>query len=164
MFSLSLEKCQTLRSSWTHSINVTIEPSLSISVSANTLDSMVKQLNIVKIIERINQDQYLGQHKKYFVREMRLVIYSQFLESYKTVTLENMASAFGVTSQFIDGYLKKQLIICYNVYREISEFIASRRLNCKIDKVSGLIESEKVDKRNNLYQTAVKQVENRDYM
>lgn len=42
--------------------------------------------------------------------------------------------------------------------REISEFIASRRLHCKIDKVSGLIESEKVDKRNDLYQQAIKQV------
>jgi 26S proteasome regulatory subunit N7 len=96
-----------------------------------------------RIIDQVAQDQYLGQHKKYFIKEMRLVIYSQFLESYKTVTLQNMASAFGVSPDFID--------------KEISTFIAARRLNCKIDKVSGLIESTKVDKRNNLYQTAVKQ-------
>jgi len=96
-----------------------------------------------RIIEKVSNDQYLGQHKRYFIKEMRLVIYSQFLESYKTVTLQNMAQAFGVSAQFID--------------KEISEFIASRRLNCKIDKVSGLIESEKVDKRINLYQNAIKQ-------
>ncbi len=33
---------------------------------------------------------------------MRIVIYSQFLESYKTVTLDNMAKAFGVSIDFID--------------------------------------------------------------
>lgn len=67
-----------------------------------------------------------------------------------------MAAAFGVSAEFID----KQLILTKpsKIFREISEFIASRRLSCKIDKVSGLIESEKVDKRNNLYQSAIKQV------
>lgn len=59
---------------------------------------------LAKIIDKIAEDQYLGQHKKFFVKEMRLVIYSQFLESYKTVTLENMALAFGVSAQFIDKY------------------------------------------------------------
>jgi len=89
---------------------------------------------------------------------MRLVIYSQFLESYKTVTLQNMATAFGVSPDFIDKYLAIFLNKFSYLQREISTFIAARRLNCKIDKVSGLIESTKVDKRNNLYQTAVKQV------
>lgn len=68
---------------------------------------------------------------------MRVVIYSQFLESYKTVTLESMANAFGVSVSFID--------------RELSELISSKRLNCKIDKVSGIVESERADKRNLLY-------------
>lgn len=97
----------------------------------------------VKIIEKVSADEYLSPHKRYFIKEMRFVIYSQFLESYKTVTLQNMAAAFGVSSDFID--------------REISEFIASRRLTCKIDKVSGVIQSGKADKRNNLYQGALKQ-------
>ena len=42
-------------------------------------------------MDRVSADKYLGDHKKYFEKEMRVVIYSQFLESYKTVTLENMA-------------------------------------------------------------------------
>ena len=50
----------------------------------------------------IEKDQFLKIHRKYFVREMRIVVYSQFLESYKTVTLENMAQAFGVSITFID--------------------------------------------------------------
>lgn len=56
----------------------------------------------VGIIQQVQDDPYLKVHKKYFVREMRVVIYSQFLESYKTVTLKNMADAFGVSVEFID--------------------------------------------------------------
>jgi 26S proteasome regulatory subunit N7 len=56
----------------------------------------------VNIIDQISNDEYLNPHKKYFIREMRLVVYSQFLESYKTVTLGNMAAAFGVSTEFID--------------------------------------------------------------
>lgn len=37
--------------------------------------------------------------------------------------------------------------------------ISSRRLNCKIDKVSGLIESQRIDARNNYYKSALKQGE-----
>ena len=44
----------------------------------------------------------------------------QFLESYKSVTVAMMASAFGVSPAFLDG--------------ELSDFIAAGRLNCKIDK------------------------------
>jgi len=36
------------------------------------------------------------------MREVRTVVYSQFLESYKSVTIEAMAKAFGVTVDFID--------------------------------------------------------------
>jgi 26S proteasome regulatory subunit N7 len=59
------------------------------------------------------------------------------MESYKTVRLNNMAEAFGVSIDFID--------------RELSELIASRRLACKIDKVEGIVETDRIDERNNLY-------------
>ena len=49
---------------------------------------------------------------------------TQFLESYKSVTIQMMASAFGVSAAFLDG--------------ELSEFIAAGRLNCKIDKARAL--------------------------
>lgn len=57
-----------------------------------------------KIIEQLNNG-YLTTHKKYFVKEMRIVAYSQFLESYKTVTIKSMAEAFGVSVDFIDKYI-----------------------------------------------------------
>lgn len=71
-----------------------------------------------------------------------MVIYSQFLESYKTVRLESMATEFGVSPEFLD--------------RELSELISARRLPCKIDKVSGIIETDPTDERNKLYKNAVK--------
>jgi hypothetical protein len=46
---------------------------------------------------------------------------AQFLESYKSVTLESMARAFGVSVDFID--------------RELVDFIVAGRLPAKIDKV-----------------------------
>ena len=58
-------------------------------------------------MDKISADKYLSDHKKFYEKEMRVVIYSQFLESYKTVTLENMASSFGVSVKFIDMVIKK---------------------------------------------------------
>ena len=53
-----------------------------------------------------------------------------------------MAQAFGVSVEFMD--------------RELSELISSRRLVCKIDKVAGVVESQRIDERNNLYKQALK--------
>ncbi len=60
---------------------------------------------------------------------MRLVAYAQFLESYKSVTMESMATAFDVGLPFLD--------------EEISGFICAGRLSAKIDKVAGIIETRR---------------------
>ena len=49
------------------------------------------------------------------------VAFMQFLESYKSVTLSSMATAFGVSVDFID--------------QELVDFIVAGRLPAKIDKV-----------------------------
>lgn len=67
----------------------------------------------------------------------------QFLESYKTVTLHQMALAFGVSSTFLDA--------------ELAEFIASGRLNCKVDKVAGVLETTRPDVKSALYHSVIKQ-------
>ncbi len=54
---------------------------------------------------------------------------TQFLESYKSVTLNSMASSFDVTSDFLD--------------HEIAELIVAGRINAKIDKVAGVIETSR---------------------
>lgn len=53
----------------------------------------------------------------------------QFLESYKSVTLQSMADAFGISVDFID--------------EEVAEFIVDGRLPAKIDRVAGVIETKR---------------------
>lgn len=53
----------------------------------------------------------------------------QFLESYKSVTIDSMAAAFDVSPSFLD--------------EEVADFIVAGRLNAKIDKVAGIIETNR---------------------
>ncbi|KAL6559670.1 proteasome regulatory particle subunit [Orobanche gracilis] len=95
------------------------------------------------LTEHIKLDRYLHPHFRYYMREIRTVVYSQFLESYKSVTIEAMAKAFGVSMDFIDV--------------ELSRFIAAGKLHCKIDKVAGVLETNRPDTKNALYQSTIKQ-------
>ncbi|CAI9271962.1 unnamed protein product [Lactuca saligna] len=90
-----------------------------------------------RITEYINLDRYLHPHFRLYMREIRTVVYSQFLESYKSVTVEAMAKAFSVTVDFID--------------LELSLFIAVGKLHCKIDKVACVLETSRLDANNALY-------------
>ncbi|KAL2347004.1 hypothetical protein Fmac_001004 [Flemingia macrophylla] len=93
--------------------------------------------------EKIKLDRYLHPHFRYYMREVRTTVYSQYLESYKSVTIDAMAKAFRVTLDFID--------------LEVSRFIASGRLHCKIDRLSGVLETNRPDGSNTLYQATIKQ-------
>jgi len=98
---------------------------------------------LVGISSTIKADYYMCRHYNYFVREIRIVAYKQFLESYMSVTMESMAREFGVSTDFLD--------------KEISHFIAAGRLTAKIDKVGGAIESSRPDAVNTHYQATIKQ-------
>lgn len=52
----------------------------------------------------LKRDFFLSAHSTFIVREMRIRAYSQTLQSYKCVTLEALANAFGVSVDFIDRY------------------------------------------------------------
>lgn len=52
--------------------------------------------------DTMKADRYLAPHYRYYVREMRILAYSQLLESYRSLTLQYMAEAFDVTVEFID--------------------------------------------------------------
>lgn len=41
--------------------------------------------------------------------------------------------------------------------RELSRFIAAGKLHCKIDKVAGVLETNRPDSKNALYQATIKQ-------
>ena len=99
--------------------------------------------SFVEILDVIKKDKYLSSHLDYFSREMRLVAYRQFLEAFKSVTMANMAEAFGITKEFLDI--------------ELSNFIYNGKLNCKIDKVSGIIESSRTNRKAELFNNTVKQ-------
>lgn len=98
---------------------------------------------LVKVSEQLRADEYLRPHLRYYLREIRGVVYSQFLESYKSVTLDSMATAFGVSPAFLD--------------QELADFIVAGRLSAKIDKVAGVIETNRPDTKNYLYQQTIKQ-------
>lgn len=99
--------------------------------------------SFVKVIDLIRADRYLMRHVKYFMRSMRLNAYRQFLASYRSVKLEAMANDFGVSASFIDT--------------ELSSFISSGKLTCKIDKVAGVVESNEADARSQVYVEIIKQ-------
>ena len=69
-------------------------------------------------------------HARFYVREMRIRAYSQLLESYWSLTLESLSTAFDVSTDFIDA--------------ELARFIALRGLKCTIDnlKVNGVVETD----------------------
>lgn len=50
----------------------------------------------------LRNDRLLAPHYRYYVRQIRISAYSQLLESYRSLTLDYMAQAFGVSTTFMD--------------------------------------------------------------
>lgn len=93
--------------------------------------------------EFLQSSRYLAPHTSYFVREMRRKAYAQLLESYKTLSLKSIAEAFGVSVAFLDA--------------DLSKFIPQKKLNCVIDRVNGIIITNRPDNKNAQYQQVIKQ-------
>jgi 26S proteasome regulatory subunit N7 len=91
----------------------------------------------------LKKDRYLFPHYAFYIREMKVKGYTQLLESYRSLTLTFMAEAFGVTEDYID--------------KELSRFIADGRLHCRIDKVRGIVITNRPDSKNAQYQASIKQ-------
>lgn len=87
-------------------------------------------------------DVYLETHSNYFLRSMRLRAYQQFLESYRSVKMASMAKEFGVSDAFLD--------------KELASFISSNMLNCKVDKVNGIVHVNRTHSKNAHYQDIIK--------
>ncbi|KAJ2778022.1 proteasome regulatory particle subunit [Coemansia javaensis] len=93
--------------------------------------------------DHLRVSRYLSAHRLYHAREMRIRGYAQLLESYLSLTIKSMADAFGVTQEFID--------------QELSRFAAAGRLHCVIDKVGGIVVTNRPDTKNAQYQNTIKQ-------
>ncbi|KAH6571603.1 hypothetical protein BASA60_007075 [Batrachochytrium salamandrivorans] len=98
---------------------------------------------IALVEQSIQDDHFLNVHYKYYVREMRIRVYGQLLESYRSLTIESMANLFGVSEEWIDS--------------DLSKFISAGRLHAVIDKVGGIIETNRPDAKNAQYQNSIKQ-------
>lgn len=100
---------------------------------------------LVDITDEMKKDRYTAPHVRFYTRELRIRAYGQFLESYKSVTLKSMAQEFGLSIAFLDT--------------ELSRFIAAGRLNAKIDKVGGIIETSRYigGAKNTYYHQTIKQ-------
>jgi len=97
--------------------------------------------SVVGVEDVLLADRYLARHCRFIIRELVVLGYKQFLDSYKSVTLESMGGAFGVSAGFID--------------LQLSRFIAAGRLTAKIDKVSGVVETNRPDLRNSEYKELI---------
>ncbi len=108
----------------------------------------------------LSQDRYLYEHRGWYVREMRLRGYQQLLQSYRVVGLQSMANDFGVTVDFLDRYILSKPNIGPNLtnhHRDLAKFIAADRIPCTIDRVKGIIETNRPDDKNKQYADVVKQ-------
>lgn len=99
----------------------------------------------------------LAPHARYYVREMRIKAYQQLLESYRSLTLERMSRSFGVSEAFVDRCVHvNQTLLTFS---DLSRFIANGRISCTIDKVSGVITTDKLSTQNKtvIYEQFLKQ-------
>lgn len=96
---------------------------------------------MVEVQAILLSDRFFQPHTGYIMRELHVLGYKQFLDSYKSVTLDRMAKSFGVTPYFLD--------------LQLSRFIAAGRLTAKIDKVGGVVETNRPDLKNAQYKDMI---------
>jgi 26S proteasome regulatory subunit N7 len=99
-------------------------------------------LALMELEKVLLDDRYFSGHSRFVIRELRVLVYTQFLDAYKTVNLASMAAAFGVSVAFIDG--------------ELARFIACGRLNAKVDKVDNVVHTTRADLKSKKYQEIIK--------
>ena len=100
-------------------------------------------VSLIDVEGFLKTDRYLHKHYRFYIKEIRIIGYSQILHSYRSVTLQYIADAFNVSVPFID--------------KELARFIAANRLPCKINKVRGIVETTRPDSKNYQYQQLIKQ-------
>ena len=96
---------------------------------------------MVEVEDVLKSDRYLYPHYQFWMRELHILAYKQFLDAYQSVTLQAMTSAFGVSQEFIDYHA--------------SRFIAANRLDAKIDKYNGVIVTNRPDLKNAQYREMI---------
>lgn len=124
---------------------------------------------LASVSDQMKLDAATAPHVGFYSREMRIRsaylhvayyltfrAYQQYLTSYRSVTLESMAAAFGVSPEFIDSYCCHPCFPSLIWRSELSRFVAQGRLSCKIDAVSGIVETTRPDTKNGQYLATLK--------
>ena len=96
---------------------------------------------MVEVESILHGDRYFQPHLSFWMHELHILAYKQFLDSYQSVTLQAMADSFGVSVDFIDHHA--------------SRFIAAGRLSAKIDKYGGVILTNRPDLKNAQYRETI---------
>lgn len=82
-------------------------------------------------LSSVKDNVYLSHFIDYFCKEMKLKAYKQLLDSYQFISISNMSQLFGIEVNYLE--------------EDLSTFIVDGKLNCKIDKIDGIILVEEVD-------------------
>ena len=101
---------------------------------------------MVEVEPVLMADRFLQPHCGYIMRELHVLGYKQFLDSYKSVKLDSMAASFGVGVEYLD--------------LQLSRFIAAGRLTAKIDKFGGIVETTRPDLKNSQYKDTIHKGDN----
>lgn len=96
---------------------------------------------IVQLQPVLVRDRFLSPHAGYLLRELHVLGYKQFLDSYRSVTLESMAASFGLSTTYLD--------------LQLSRFISAGRLSAKIDSFGGVVETNRPDEKNAQYRDMI---------
>mmetsp|Transcript_9242 Transcript_9242/g.10549 ORF Transcript_9242/g.10549 Transcript_9242/m.10549 type:complete len:319 (+) Transcript_9242:380-1336(+) len=123
------------------SVNKEIPQVISLVNALHNCDYEAYLHAMVEVHDVLIADRFLEPHSGYFMRELHVLGYKQFLDSYKSVTLDSMASSFGVSISFLDN--------------QLSRFIAAGRLTAKIDKYGGVVETNRPDLKNAQYRDMI---------
>lgn len=91
--------------------------------------------------QELKNDWLAKEHYRFIVRELRIRAYNQLLAAYKSLSLDNMAVAFGVTASFLDN--------------ELENLVSSGRVGCTIDQVSGIVTTTLVDPKEEQYRLII---------
>jgi 26S proteasome regulatory subunit N7 len=62
--------------------------------------------SLVELHTTMLKDRYLARHARYLVREFRILAYSQFLNSYKSVMISSMAQVWINIGGFVDLFFQ----------------------------------------------------------
>jgi 26S proteasome regulatory subunit N7 len=118
-----------------------VELALKLARALYDCDYRLYLQTLLRVEGLLLKDRFLFPHASYWMRELHILGYRQFLDAYSSVTLDAMAAAFGVSPAFIDAYA--------------SRYIAENRLSAKIDKYGGVIVTNRPDQKNAQYRDMI---------